>query len=50
MAEKDEKNLEEIIEDDTSYTSTESTKSNTLQRGLKARHIQMIALGGTIGK
>lgn len=37
---------------DTSSVSTESTltPNNGLRRGLKARHIQMIALGGTIGK
>lgn len=40
-----------IIEDAASYTSDGSSqnKGHTLQRGLKARHIQMIALGGTIG-
>jgi lysine-specific permease len=37
------------------YSSASSTiesttpPPNTLRRGLKARHIQMIALGGTIG-
>jgi lysine-specific permease len=44
---------QEIVDDVGSYTSTDSggeTKGHTLQRGLKARHIQMIALGGTIGK
>lgn len=43
---------QEIIDDVGSYTSNDSggeTKGHTLQRGLKARHIQMIALGGTIG-
>ncbi|GAA5808920.1 hypothetical protein MFLAVUS_002319 [Mucor flavus] len=36
---------------DTSSVSTEATltPNNGLKRGLKARHIQMIALGGTIG-
>lgn len=32
-----------------SNDSTENNKGHSLQRGLKARHIQMIALGGTIG-
>lgn len=41
---------QEIIEDTSSFTSNESIKGHTLQRGLKAHHIQMIALGGTIGK
>jgi len=41
-----------VIEDVESFTSDESAtpaKGHTLKRGLKARHIQMIALGGTIG-
>jgi lysine-specific permease len=29
---------------------SETQQKGTLHRGLKARHIQMIALGGTIGK
>jgi amino acid permease len=29
---------------------SETQQKDTLHRGLKARHIQMIALGGTIGK
>ena len=42
------------MESDRTTASYESNKTNvgpqnTLQRGLKARHIQMIALGGTIG-
>jgi amino acid permease len=44
-----------IIEDAESIRSDATTspseeKGNSLHRGLKARHIQMIALGGTIGK
>ncbi|KAI9364076.1 amino acid permease/ SLC12A domain-containing protein [Pilaira anomala] len=40
-----------VVEDSLSFTSKETTQQNerVLQRGLKARHIQMIALGGTIG-
>ncbi|OBZ86089.1 Lysine-specific permease [Choanephora cucurbitarum] len=40
-----------IVEDVQSFTSADSTaeKTHSLQRNLKARHIQMIALGGTIG-
>jgi lysine-specific permease len=54
MAEDNEKvqvGDQTIIEDAQSYTSDDSSanKGHTLQRGLKARHIQMIALGGTIG-
>lgn len=53
---------EKTLKDDYTTTSIESVTSNTtpddqsqqqphqLSRGLKARHIQMIALGGTIGK
>jgi amino acid permease len=33
-----------------SVVSSTVNKPNGLRRGLKARHIQMIALGGTIGK
>ena len=42
----------QIIENAESFTSDDSSlppKEFSLQRGLKARHIQMIALGGTIG-
>ena len=41
----------EIIDDLGSDTASSETKEHhhSLQRGLKARHIQMIALGGTIG-
>lgn len=40
-----------IIENAESITSDDSSlnKGHSLKRGLKARHIQMIALGGTIG-
>jgi lysine-specific permease len=41
------------IENAESFSSDASStqeKGHSLQRGLKARHIQMIALGGTIGK
>ncbi|KAG2204133.1 hypothetical protein INT47_011616 [Mucor saturninus] len=54
MAQDNEKiqvNDQTIIEDVQSFTSDDSSKEkgHTLKRGLKARHIQMIALGGTIG-
>lgn len=40
-----------VIDSTDSCSSVDSTvkHKNTLRRGLKARHIQMIALGGTIG-
>jgi lysine-specific permease len=38
-------NAESIASDEGS-----TVQGHSLQRGLKARHIQMIALGGTIGK
>lgn len=57
MGEHTEKNQKSndqsaVIDDVASYTSNDSSsiKGHTLQRGLKARHISMIALGGTIGK
>ncbi|GAA5806040.1 amino acid permease/ SLC12A domain-containing protein [Helicostylum pulchrum] len=42
---------QEEVEDTSSFSSKDSIGNNghTLKRGLKARHIQMIALGGTIG-
>ncbi|KAF1805394.1 amino acid permease/ SLC12A domain-containing protein [Mucor lusitanicus] len=52
LGEKIQTTDQTVIEDAESFTSDESgseTKGHTLQRGLKARHIQMIALGGTIG-
>ena len=36
-------------ERDTELATTETITTNTTKRGLKARHAQMIALGGTIG-
>lgn len=50
---------EKTLKEDYAATSIETLESVTesieqqphqLSRGLKARHIQMIALGGTIGK
>ncbi|KAI7899357.1 amino acid permease/ SLC12A domain-containing protein [Cokeromyces recurvatus] len=52
FTEKIESNDQTIIENVESYHSDNSSIKNnqhTLKRGLKARHIQMIALGGTIG-
>ncbi|KAI9469948.1 MAG: amino acid permease/ SLC12A domain-containing protein [Benjaminiella poitrasii] len=51
LTEKVQTTDQTIIEDAESFTSDDSSvqKEHTLQRGLKARHIQMIALGGTIG-
>ena len=36
-------------ERDTEFATSETITTNTIKRGLKARHAQMIALGGTIG-
>lgn len=63
MNQQDEKFKPNVHDRDTAIDLTESCYSsadsaisstvnrpNGLRRGLKARHIQMIALGGTIGK